>query len=85
MCVTPSDTFPVHVDDPASLAECQTRGGTLTMRPDDAPEIVLHRVAVYHATTQPLIAYFDQLQLLKRIDARSPADVVAQTIVGLVV
>jgi hypothetical protein len=32
-----------------------------------------------------LIAYFDQLQLLKRIDARRPADVVAQAIVGLLV
>jgi len=85
MCVTPTDTFPVHVDDAASLAECHTRGGTLEMRPDDAPDIVLHRVTVYHETTQPLIAYFDQLQLLKRIDARSTAEVVAQTIVGLLV
>ncbi|NBU63074.1 MAG: adenylate kinase [Chloroflexia bacterium] len=85
MCVTPHDTFPVHIDDPASLAECQMHGGTLEMRPDDAPDIVLHRVAVYHETTQPLIAYFDQLQLLKRIDANSPADVVAKTILGLVV
>ena len=85
MCVTANETFPVHVDDPASLAECHTRGGTLAMRPDDAPEIVVHRVAVYHETTQPLIAYFDQLHLLKRIDARRPADVVAQAIVGLLV
>jgi adenylate kinase len=85
MCVTANETFPVHVDDPASLAECHTRGGTLAMRPDDAPEIVVHRVAIYHETTQPLIAYFDQLHLLKRIDARRPADVVAQAIVGLLV
>lgn len=85
MCVTPSETFPVHIADDASLAECIARGGVLEMRPDDAPDIVLHRVAVYHQTTMPLIAYFDQLQLLKRVDARSPADVVAHAIVELVV
>ena len=85
MCVTANETIPVHVDDPTSLAECLTRGGTLTMRPDDAPEIVAHRIAVYHETTQPLIAYFGQLHMLKRIDARSPADVVAQAIIGLLV
>ncbi len=68
MCVCADDTFPVHMDDPASLAECQARGGTLVQRPDDAPDVIAHRVAVYHETTAPLIAYFTQLGILRRFD-----------------
>ena len=84
MCVTAGETFPVHVDDAASLAECASRGGTLTMRPDDAPDIVLHRVEVYHQTTAPLIAFFTQQQLLYRVDAHGTAASIAQDLFALI-
>lgn len=80
MCVTPHETFPVHIDDAASLAECRAKHGTLQMRPDDAPDIVLHRVQVYHQTTAPLIAFFTQQKLLRRIDASGRADDIALTL-----
>ncbi len=84
MCVTATETFPVHVDDAASLAECQARGGTLQMRVDDSPEIVLRRVQIYHETTAPLIAFFTQQQLLYRVDAHGNAASIAQDVYALI-
>jgi adenylate kinase len=81
MCVTATDTFPVHVDEPTTIADCQRRGGTLVQRPDDAPEVIQHRVDVYHATTAPLIAHFHQLGMLQRVDGAQPAPAVARQIV----
>jgi adenylate kinase len=82
MCVTATDTFPVHIDDPASIADCQRRAGMLVQRPDDAPEVIQHRVDIYHETTAPLISYFHQLGMLQRVDGAQSADAVARQIVG---
>lgn len=84
MCVTATETFPVHVDDAAALAQCQARGGVLQMRVDDSPEIVLRRVQIYHETTAPLIAFFTQQQLLYRVDAHGSAVSIAQDVYALI-
>lgn len=80
MCVSAQGTFPVHVDDPASLAECVAQGGTLHIRPDDEPEVVRHRIEVYYAATEPLIAYYRQQGMLLQIDGNAPASVIAQRV-----
>lgn len=80
MCVSPHGTFPVHIDDPASLAECTAQGGILQMRPDDDAEVVRHRIDVYHSATEPLIAYYRQQGVLLRIDGNAPADTIAQRV-----
>lgn len=74
MCVSDTATFPVHIDDPASLAECTAHGGVLQMRPDDEADVVRHRINVYHAATEPLIAYYRQQKLLLQVDGNAPVD-----------
>jgi adenylate kinase len=45
-------------------------------RDDDKPEVVRDRLKVYHAQTEPLIEFYDEQGLMRRIDGtRSPADV----------
>ena len=44
---------------------CKTE---LSMRKDDAPEVVTSRLAVYHETTEPLKDYYRQLGLLRVVD-----------------
>ena len=83
MCVTPSETYPVHVSDAAALAHCTAQNGVLTMRPDDAPEIIAHRLEVYHRTTAPLIAYYEQQGLLRRVDARADPDAIGRAILAV--
>ena len=46
-------------------------------REDDSPETVLERLRVYHRETEPLIAYYDERGLLRRVDGAQDADAVA--------
>ena len=39
-------------------------------RADDAPETVRERLHVYHDETEPLIAYYEQRDLLRRVDGK---------------
>ena len=39
-------------------ANCDKCGAELTTRKDDAPEVVLSRLEVYHSTTEPLKEYY---------------------------
>jgi adenylate kinase len=45
-------------------------------RADDGPETVRERLHVYHDETEPLIAYYEQRDLLRRVDGTGePGDV----------
>ena len=49
-------------------------------REDDRPETVLERLRVYHRETEPLIAYYDERGLLRRVDGARDADAVAASV-----
>ena len=46
------------VYNPSPAGENCECGGELTIRADDAPEVVLSRLEVYHSTTEPLKDYY---------------------------
>jgi adenylate kinase len=46
-------------------------------REDDRPETVLERLRVYHRETEPLIDYYDERGLLRRVDGTQDPDDVA--------
>jgi adenylate kinase len=76
MCEGAGETFPVHIDDLSSILRCQERGGHLTQREDDQPEIVRQRLAVYHEQTRPLLEFYTSTGLLHHVDAAdAPAEV----------
>lgn len=52
----------------ADGVHCDADGTELVKRADDAPEVVASRLAVYHETTEPLIAYYEGKGILKPID-----------------
>ncbi|MBE6692018.1 MAG: adenylate kinase [Ruminococcaceae bacterium] len=57
---------------------CDKCGAPLTLRKDDAPEVVQHRLGVYHAETEPLIGYYKNKNLLVTVDGQqTPAEVTA--------
>jgi adenylate kinase len=45
-------------------------------RSDDNPETVRERLRVYHAETAPLVAYYDERGLLRRVDGSGDPDAV---------
>ena len=45
-------------------------------RPDDNPEVMTTRLAAYAAQTAPLLPFYQQAGLLRRVDGMAPMDVV---------
>jgi len=69
---------PYHIenDPPKHEGRCDIDGSRLVQRDDDRPEVVRKRLEVYHRDTEPLIAYYDEKGLLRRLDGtRSPTEV----------
>jgi len=68
--------YHVESDPPKHEGRCDVDGSRLIQRDDDKPEVVEKRLEVYHAETEPLVSYYDERGLLRRIDGtRSPTEV----------
>ncbi|MGH7412010.1 MAG: adenylate kinase, partial [Candidatus Methylomirabilis sp.] len=59
---------------------CDKCGGSLYQRDDDKEETIRHRLRVYREQTEPLIAYYDRLVLLARIDGHGAIEEISQRI-----
>ena len=57
---------------------CDKCGTALTIRKDDNPETVKDRLVVYHRETEPLIKYYSEKGLLKKVDGMTGVDNVAR-------
>jgi adenylate kinase len=65
----------VHNPPPADLV-CPGCSGEIYQRADDAAEAVLNRLRVYAAQTGPLVGYYSERGLLRRVDGTgAPPDV----------
>jgi adenylate kinase len=63
---------------------CHDCGGSLVPRADDREQVVLNRLKVYRAQTEPLISYYGARRTYCRIDgARLPDDVTADIITAV--
>lgn len=74
---------PYHIvfNPPAQAGVCDRCGGPLYQREDDREETVRHRLEVYHAQTAPLISYYRQRGLLRRVDGAGEIEVVGARLV----
>jgi len=76
VCVKSGHNYHVEFDPPKHEGVCDQDGSRLIQRDDDQPDVVRNRLVVYHDKTKPLVDYYDQRGLLRRIDGtREPADV----------
>jgi adenylate kinase len=76
VCVKAGHNYHVDFDPPKREGICDQDGSRLIQRDDDKPEVVKKRLEVYHEQTEPLIDYYDERGLMRRIDGtRSPAEV----------
>lgn len=75
-CVKAGHNFHVHYDPPKNPDRCDVDGSRLVIRDDDKPEVVRHRLEQYREKTEPLIAYYEDRGILRRLDgSKSPAEV----------
>jgi adenylate kinase len=76
VCVKKGHNYHVEFDPPKREDVCDQDGSRLIQRDDDKPEVVRNRLQVYHDKTKPVIEYYEEQGLLKRIDGtRDPAEV----------
>ena len=76
VCVKSGHNYHVEFDPPKREDVCDQDGSRLIQRDDDKPEVIEHRLAVYHEKTAPLVDYYDERGLMRRVDGtREPADV----------
>ncbi len=76
VCIKSGHNYHVDFDPPKTDGVCDQDGSRLIQRDDDQPDVVQNRLRVYHQKTAPLIEYYDNQGLLRRIDGtRSPAEV----------
>ena len=78
-CEENGHVFHAEFNPPETEGVCDLDGSALTVRDDDRPEVIRHRLEQYHAKTEPLIDHYDHQSLLRRIDgAATPDDVAAE-------
>jgi adenylate kinase len=76
VCVKAGHNYHVEFDPPKHEGVCDQDGSRLIQRDDDKPEVIENRLRVYHEKTKPVIGYYDEKGLLRRIDGtRDPSDV----------
>jgi adenylate kinase len=76
VCVKAGHNYHVDFDPPKNDGVCDQDGSRLMQRDDDKPEVVQKRLAVYHEQTAPLVDFYDERGLLRRVDGtRTPAEV----------
>jgi adenylate kinase len=72
----------IHINDEVAVERCLSRGGLLVQRADDLPNVIVRRLNVHEAETEPLLNYYRSRNIVHSVDASGPPEVVAQRIVA---
>jgi len=72
--------FHVDTKPPTQTGICDSCGDTLFQRDDDKEDTIRHRLRVYREQTEPLIAYYNAMGLLRRINGQGTIEEIAQRI-----
>lgn len=79
-CVAKGHPFHTEFNPPKQEGVCDIDGSELITREDDNPETIRNRLAQYHDKTEPLVDYYDQRSVLRRLDGARAPDEVAEEI-----
>ena len=82
VCKKCGRVYNLQTDPPPADMICETCGGNVIQRSDDALETVLHRMDVYEEATRPLKNYYGMQGKLIQIDGSLSIDKVHQEIEG---
>ena len=67
-CAKNGHIFHVDFDPPKNEDVCDICGARLIVRDDDKPEVIRHRLETYHSKTKPLVDFYEERGVLKRVD-----------------
>jgi adenylate kinase len=77
-CAAKGHVYHVDFNPPTQEGVCDVDGSELVVRDDDRPEVIANRLETYHEKTEPLIAFYEQRGLLRRIDGCAAPDEVTE-------
>ncbi|MBZ0169991.1 adenylate kinase [Candidatus Methylomirabilis lanthanidiphila] len=80
ICGVCGSMFHIDTKPPVRIGICDNCGDRLLQRDDDREDTIRHRLRVYREQTELLIAYYETLGLLRRIDGHGTIDQIAQRI-----
>lgn len=69
---------------PTKEGVCDACGGELFQRKDDRADVVQERLRVYHEETEPLVAFYDERGVLRRVDGSRDPDAVFSDLLEIV-
>jgi len=82
-CAKNGHIFHVEFDPPKNEDVCDVCGARLIIRDDDKPEVIAKRLDTYHQQTEPLVDFYEQQGILKRVDGDQKPDDVGDRIRAL--
>jgi adenylate kinase len=77
-CEANGHVFHVDFNPPKVEGVCDIDGSPLVVRDDDKPEVIRNRLALYHEKTEPLVSYYDDRGVLRRVDGERDPDEVTE-------
>ena len=84
LCRNCGQEFNLKTKPPKRDNICDLCGGELYQRPDDVPQVIKNRLAVYYRKTKPIEEYYRSRNLLAEIDGSRSFDTVFGSIVDAV-
>ncbi|HXR61721.1 MAG TPA: adenylate kinase [Solirubrobacterales bacterium] len=79
-CEANGHVFHVEFEPPEEDGVCDIDGSPLIVRDDDKPEVIRKRLETYHEKTEPLVSYYDDRGVLRRIGGEAAPDEVAEKV-----
>ena len=84
VCLKCGASYHTEYKKPKAEGVCDVCGDALSVRKDDAPEVVESRLKVYHEETEPLKGYYEEMGILKVVYGQEElADTTALTLEAL--
>lgn len=83
-CPTCGRTYNLFSNPPAIEGICSRDGTPLFQREDDRPEVIQHRLGIYHRETAPVTAYYEAQGILRHVDGIGDVEQVNDRIVETV-
>ena len=74
VCTACGASYHIVSNPPKTEGVCDNCGGEVTTRKDDEPATVLHRLEVYHASTEVLKSYYQKQGKLRTVEGNQPIE-----------
>ena len=74
LCPDCGEIYNIYYKPSLKEGVCDKCGGTLIQRKDDNPDSLKVRLEEYHKNTQPVIEYYEEMDIVRHVDASKTKD-----------